>query len=128
MDTFAREKLHPPPPGRFLLEMFHFEQSLRQSGPRRFYDTDYGTALVHCLRRLIVPNRACPIDGNEIPYATLRRLRSPMEREINRPLSQNCATRESAIRFNVAVEGEVQSVGSTGSQTTKTRTALPATV
>src|ERR1700761_918476 len=50
---------------------------------------------------------------------------SPIDFEINRSLSQYCAARPSEIRFSVAVEGAPQSVGSTGSQTTKTRTGLP---
>jgi hypothetical protein len=49
-----------------------------------------------------------------------------MEREINRPLSQNWAARESAIRLKAAVEGAVQSVNKTGSQMAKARTGLPA--
>ncbi len=49
-----------------------------------------------------------------------------MEREINRPLSQNCEARESEIRLKAAVDGEAQSVGRTGSQTTKARTGFPA--
>src|SRR5579864_8102338 len=50
---------------------------------------------------------------------------SPIDFEISRSLSQNCAARASGIRLSAAVDGGPQSVGSTGSQTTKTRTGLP---
>src|SRR5579864_4255670 len=49
-----------------------------------------------------------------------------MECEISLPLSQNCAARVSEILLSAAVEGDDQSVGSTGSQTTKARTGFPA--
>src|SRR5579864_3977354 len=49
-----------------------------------------------------------------------------MECEISRCLSQNWSARVSGILFNADVEGDDQSVGRTGSQTTKTRSGLPA--
>lgn len=51
--------------------------------------------------------------------------RSPMDFETNRFLSQYCAARRSEIRLSAVVEGAPQSVHSTGSQTTKTRTGFP---
>jgi len=48
---------------------------------------------------------------------------SPIECEISRSLSQNCAARVFEIRPSVAVEGDDQSVNSTGSHTMKGRTA-----
>src|SRR5216683_403911 len=51
---------------------------------------------------------------------------SPIDCEITLPLSQNCAARVTEILAKVAVEGDDQSVNSTGSQTTKVRTCLPA--
>src|SRR5260370_29787104 len=51
---------------------------------------------------------------------------SPIDCEIARPLSQNCAARVTEILARVAVQGDDQSVNNTGSQTTKVRTCLPA--
>src|SRR6266481_1333718 len=50
---------------------------------------------------------------------------SPIAFDNRRPLSQYCCTRESDVRLIVKVEGEIQSLGSTGSQTTKTRRLSP---
>src|SRR5438094_8564581 len=49
-----------------------------------------------------------------------------MECETSRPLSQYCLARVSEALFSAAVEGADQSVGSTGSHITKTRTGFPA--
>jgi len=124
LENFVREP-GPLPPAIFLLDMLHFQQGLSDRFPCGFHDPNYGATLVDRRWRVIVPNRALSVDCNET-HTTLRRSRSPMEREINRPLSQNWAARESAIRLRAAVEGAVQSVNKTGSQTTKTRTGLPA--
>src|SRR6266852_4346910 len=51
---------------------------------------------------------------------------SPIDCEITLSLSQNCAARGTEILARVAVEGDDQSVNSTGSQTTNVRTCLPA--
>src|SRR5258708_19946624 len=51
---------------------------------------------------------------------------SPIDCEITLPLSHNCAARVTETLARVAVEGDDQSVNSTGSQTTKVRTCLPA--
>lgn len=51
--------------------------------------------------------------------------RSPIDFETSRCLSQYCATRPSEIRLSAAVDGAPQSVGSTGSHTTKACTGLP---
>jgi hypothetical protein len=45
---------------------------------------------------------------------------SPIALESNLPLSQYCRARLSEIRRRFAVDGAIQSVGSTGSHTTKT--------
>src|SRR5215471_4572937 len=50
---------------------------------------------------------------------------SPMDFETSRSLSQYCAARASDILLSDAVDGAAQSVGNTGSQTTKTRTNIP---
>ena len=50
---------------------------------------------------------------------------SPIDLETRRSLSQNCVTRSSEIWLSAAVDGAPQSVGSTGSHTTKTCTRAP---
>src|SRR5260370_4523350 len=50
---------------------------------------------------------------------------SPIDLEMSRSLSQYCAARPSEMRLSAAVDGAPQSVGSTGSHTTKARTFLP---
>src|SRR5579883_10079 len=57
---------------------------------------------------------------------TVPRLCSPIEREISRSLSQNCAACVLEIRASAAVEGDDQSVNSTGSHTTKIFTGFAA--
>lgn len=50
---------------------------------------------------------------------------SPIAFDRSRSLSQYCCTRGSEIRLSVAVDGDRQSVGRTGSHTTKARTRSP---
>src|SRR5215469_9093659 len=50
---------------------------------------------------------------------------SPIECETSRCLSQNWTARESESLASAAVDGDDQSVGSTGSHTTKARSGLP---
>jgi hypothetical protein len=63
----ARE-LRPLFLARFLSEMPHAQQRLRECFPCGLCDPDYGAAFIDRLRRMIVPNCSLRIDCNEIPH------------------------------------------------------------
>lgn len=52
----------------FLLKMVHSQQRSRECCTCRFYDPNYGAALVKRLRRMIVPERALAVDCNVVPH------------------------------------------------------------
>jgi len=66
--TFCARELRPLFLARFLSEMPHAQQGLRECFPCGLCNPDYGAAFIDRLRRVIAPNRSLRIDCNEIPH------------------------------------------------------------
>ena len=74
--------------------------------------------------RKVLPNRSGWVDRDVVPHDAAAVMLT-IKCEMTRPLSQNWVTRTSDNLFRGAIDGDDQSVGSTGSQTTNARTGLP---